>query len=110
MLLARKEVYPDMPDNNRRTPLSHAAEHVGDRFAKILLGREEVHPDTPDNSGRTPLMPWMDSHRQGVRKEDLQQPSLPVILLQNAGMDTHKNSLAKTITLNYQPIIPDLWR
>ena len=32
MLLARKEVYPDMPDNNGRTPLSHAASDGHDQI------------------------------------------------------------------------------
>ena len=52
----------------------------------------------------------LENHRQGVRKEDLRQPTLPVILQQNSRMGNSRNSFAKTPTFNCQPIIPDLWR
>ena len=56
ILLGREEVNPDRPNNNRRTPLSYAAEDGHEGVVKILLGREEVNPDKPDNNGGTPLL------------------------------------------------------
>ena len=44
ILLGRKEVNPDGPDNNGRTLLLHAAFRGKEEVAKILLGLEEVNP------------------------------------------------------------------
>jgi len=52
----------------------------------------------------------LENHRQGLRIEDLRQPTLPAILQQNARTGNSRNSFTKPPTLNCQPIIPDLWR
>ncbi|PUU82589.1 hypothetical protein B9Z19DRAFT_1190260 [Tuber borchii] len=52
----------------------------------------------------------LENHRQGLRKEDLRQPTLPAMLQQNSRMGNTRNSFTKTPTLNCQPIIPDVWR
>ena len=56
ILLGRKEVNPDKPDNGSRTPLSWAADNGHEGVVKILLGRKEVNPDKPGPSGLTPLL------------------------------------------------------
>ena len=50
-----EEVDPDMPDDNGRTPFSHAAEGGRELVLKTLLGRPDIEPDKPDHHGRTPL-------------------------------------------------------
>ncbi|PUU82590.1 hypothetical protein B9Z19DRAFT_1120486 [Tuber borchii] len=52
----------------------------------------------------------LENHRQGLRKVDLGQPTLPAILQQNAIMGNTRNSFTKVTTLHCQPMIPDLWR
>jgi len=56
MLLGREEVNSDQPDNEGRTPLSHAAEARFEGAVKVLLGQEVVNPDGRDNLGRRLLM------------------------------------------------------
>ena len=55
ILLGCEEVNPDKPDNDNKTPLSHAASNGHEGVVKILLSCEEVNPDKPDNRGKTPL-------------------------------------------------------
>ena len=55
LLLELREVSPNRPDKDGRTPLSWAAENGHDGIVKLLLGRKDVSPDRPDNRGRTPL-------------------------------------------------------
>ena len=58
---------PDKPDNDDRTPLSHAAKNGRVGVMEIVLGREEVNPDKPGNDGQTPLSVATkeDQHRSG---------------------------------------------
>lgn len=55
ILLGRKEVNPENPDNDGITPPSRAAcwAHAG--VVKIVLRQEEVYPDEPDKWGQNPL-------------------------------------------------------
>ena len=53
-LLERKEVNPDKPDGDSRTPLLCAASGGHEGVVKLLLEREEVNPDNLDIWGRTP--------------------------------------------------------
>ena len=46
ILLGLEEVAPDIPDDEGRTPLSHAAENGHEEVVKILLKRKEVNHDT----------------------------------------------------------------
>ena len=68
LLLGRKYVNPDRPDNYGQTPLSWAAENGCDGVVKLLLEREDVNPDMPDNRGRTPLSWAAENGRDGVVK------------------------------------------
>jgi len=51
VLLGRKEVNPDKPDNYGQTPLAPAARHTHEGLVKMLLGREEVNPNELDIDG-----------------------------------------------------------
>jgi len=55
ILLGRKYVNPDGPDDVGRSPLSWAAENGHDGVVKLLLKRKDVSPERPDRDGRTPL-------------------------------------------------------
>jgi len=55
LLLRRKDVIPDKPDNRGTTPFSYAAGWGQEGVVKLLLGWEDVIPDKPNDEGRTPL-------------------------------------------------------
>ena len=55
LLLERRDVHPDSPDIDGRTPLSFAAEWGAQSVAKLLLECGNVNPNSPDRNGRTPL-------------------------------------------------------
>jgi len=66
LLLGRRDVIPDMPDNKGRTPFSYAVERGYGGVAKLLLGRKDVIPDRPDNEGGTPLFWAACNGHEGV--------------------------------------------
>ena len=66
LLLGQKDVSPDWPDKNGRTPLSLAACNGHDSVVKLLLGREDIIPDRSDNYGFTPLLLAASKGHEGV--------------------------------------------
>ena len=68
ILLERREICPDKPNNDGGTPLSHAAQYGHEEVVKILLRQEDVNPDRPDNSGLTPLWHAARNGHEGVVK------------------------------------------
>ena len=56
LLLGRKEINPDRPDDgHRRTPLSWAAGNGHGAVVKLLLGRKDVDPNRVDVWDQTPI-------------------------------------------------------
>jgi ankyrin repeat protein len=53
--LLKQGIYPDLRDEDGRTPLSQAAEHGHKAVVELLLKKEDVNPDSSDNDGRRPL-------------------------------------------------------
>jgi len=68
VLLGRKYVHPDRPENHGRTPLSRAAGNGCEGVVKLLLERKDVNPDRPDNNGQTPLWWAAENGFEGVVK------------------------------------------
>jgi len=66
--LEGEEFKPDEPNNDGRTPLSHAARYGSLGVVRILLGQEEVKPDEPDNDSRTQLSHTAESRQPKVVK------------------------------------------
>ena len=55
VLLGRKYINPDRPDNYGETPISWAARNGQDGVVQLLLEQEDAIPDRPDYGGQTPL-------------------------------------------------------
>ena len=55
ILVERKDVNPNTPEEDGRTPLSWAAENGHDGIVRILLERNDINPTTADKYGLTPL-------------------------------------------------------
>ena len=54
-MLLRRDINPNKPDKDGKTPLLVAARDGHEGVVKLILGRDEVNPDKPDGHGRTPL-------------------------------------------------------
>ena len=55
LLLERKDVDPNMPNNQGSTPLSWAADNGYEVVVKLLLGRNDVDPNKQNNQRSSPL-------------------------------------------------------
>jgi len=72
LLLEWRDVDPNSPDRNGRTPLSFAAEcGLGD-LVKLFLQRGDISPDSADRDGRTPLSFAAEEGQEDVVKLLLQ--------------------------------------
>ena len=74
--LVRKEVNPDEPCWDGRTPLLYAAERGHEGVVKTLLERKEVNPDTPDSNDRTLLSYSVEYRREEMVKLLLREEKL----------------------------------
>jgi len=66
LLLPREDVDPDIPDENGRTPLSHAAMCSSEGTVRLLLQRRDVDPSSSDKDGITPLVHAAGCGGEGV--------------------------------------------
>ena len=89
LLLKRRDVNPNSPDGNGRTPLSFATnEHWNPHYSggkksvlELLLERGEIDLNSPNSNGRTPLsfaVEWGNKHlvKLLLERKDL-DPNLP---------------------------------
>jgi ankyrin repeat protein len=72
LLLERKEVTPDSPDKDCKTPLWWAAQNG--RIVKLLLERKEAASDSPPNGGQAPLSLAAKNGHLGAVRLILEQP------------------------------------
>jgi len=68
LLLEHRDVDPDFPDDENRTPLWCAAERGHKEVAKLLLGHGDVDPNHPDVNGVTPPACSAAGGHEGVVK------------------------------------------
>ena len=55
LLLARHNINPVMPDNDRKTRLWSAA-CLGHKVVRLLLALDDLNPNKPNNDGQIPIL------------------------------------------------------
>ena len=91
LLLKRRDVNPNSPDGNGRTPLSFATNepwnprYENKSIVELLLEREEIDPNFPDSNGRTPLSFAAESGNKHLVRLLLEREDLDPNLSDNNG-------------------------
>ena len=101
LLLKRRDVNPNSPDGNGRTPLSFATKqpwnprYENKSVMELLLERGEIDPNFPDSNGRTPLSFAAESGNKHLVKLLLEREDLDPNLPDNIGQTPLSFAVAK---------------
>jgi len=86
LLLAQKNVDPDLPDtSDNQSPLSWASENGHEAALKLLLAREDVDPESRDNDGQTSFLHAAHGGHEGILKLLLAREGVNPETLNNKG-------------------------